>query len=500
MSDYLKNKSFLDFILKESNEKYNFILQNTNDLIQILNDKFKIDYINDQAHFKTIGYSSEDLIGNNLGELIHPNESKDVRLFLENLLKNGETEREGRLKHKNGNWIWFNIRGKKILDLNDEIKYLIISREISKEKKVEEELKTSEEKYRLITENANDLIDIIDKDFKIEYINEEVHKKILGYSKKDLIGKLAINFVHPDDFLTAMKSLKRGIKQGEGEAEIRFKHKNGNWVWLEIRGRIFIDINGKEKGLLISRDETKRKEAEEKLKKTLEELKRSNADLEQFAYIASHDLQEPLRMVASFTQLLGKRYKDKLDSDANDFINFAVDGAKRMQELINDLLTYSKVRTHGQPFEEVDLNKILKDVLKNLKFSIDDSDTIFTYDPLPVIMGDSLQISQLFQNLISNAIKFNDKEQPMVSISIKTKKKDWVFSIRDNGIGIDPKYYDTIFKIFKRLHSRKDYPGSGIGLSICKKIIKRHAGEIWVESEEGRGSVFYFSIPKIKIR
>ena len=500
MSDYLKDNNYLDFLLKESNEKFQFIFHNTNDLVQILNSELKIEYINENAHLKALGYLKHDLIKFLSGDILHPNEKKDAQKFLKNLTEEGEAVREGRLRNKSGNWIWFSIKGRRILELSDELKYVILLREISKRKNAEQKLKESEERYSYITENANDLIEIINENFEFEYINEKVHKKLLGYSKKDLIGKKLLNFVHADDFLTTIKALKSGFKKGEAEAEIRFKHKDGSWYWLVIRGKTFQDINNKSKALLISRDETKRKKAEKDLKDTMKELKRSNADLEHFAYIASHDLQEPLRMVASFTQLLARRYNDQLDTEAHEFINFAVDGAKRMQHLINDLLSYSKVRTHGQPFMELDMDIILQEVLKDLKYSIEESNTMFMYDPLPKIMGDKLQISQVFQNLISNGIKFNDKEYPLIKISVESKKKKWIFSIRDNGIGIEPKYYDSIFKIFKRLHSRKEYPGTGIGLSICKKIIKRHGGEVWIESNLGKGSVFYFSIPKFRER
>ncbi len=496
MSDYSKDNNYLDFLLKESNEKFQFIFQNTNDLIQILNNDLKIEYINVQAHLRVLGHIDYNLINFLSEDISHPDEKKDTHNFIKILIEEGEAEREGRLKNKAGDWIWFNIKGRRILELSDDLRYVIILREISKRKDAEQKLKESEEKYRFITESANDLIAIINKNSEFEYINEEVHKKTIGYLEKDLIGKKALNFVHPDDFLNTMKALKGGFKKGEAEVEVRFRHKDRTWRWLVIRGKVFYDHNNEAKALLISRDETERKQAEKDLKDTMNELKRSNADLEHFAYVASHDLQEPLRMVASFTQLLARRYGDKLDKQGHEFINFAVDGAKRMQQLINDLLSYSKVKTHSQPFTEIDMNTILKEVLKDLKYSIEESNVLFMYDDLPKIIGDRSQISQVFQNLISNGIKFNDKENPIIKISVESANNFWIFSIRDNGIGIEQKYHDSIFKIFKRLHSRKDYPGTGIGLSICKKIIKRHRGEIWTESIIGKGSVFYFSIPK----
>jgi light-regulated signal transduction histidine kinase (bacteriophytochrome) len=246
------------------------------------------------------------------------------------------------------------------------------------------------------------------------------------------------------------------------------------------------------------RDITERKRAEENLARAMADLARSNAELEQFAYIASHDLQEPLRMVASFVQLLGKRYKGKLDGDADDFINYAVDGANRMQILINDLLAYSRVGRRGKEFKEVSCEIVLDQAMSNLQNLIEQSGAVVTRNPLPVAKGDDIQLMQLFQNLIGNAIKFSRDRAPHIQVAAERRVDDWCFYVRDNGIGIESEYFERIFSIFQRLHDRRQYPGTGIGLAICKKVVEHHGGRIWVESEPGTGSTFYFTLPAQK--
>ncbi|MDD5731068.1 MAG: ATP-binding protein, partial [Candidatus Omnitrophica bacterium] len=239
-----------------------------------------------------------------------------------------------------------------------------------------------------------------------------------------------------------------------------------------------------------------RKEAEDALALQTKELLRSNADLERFAYIASHDLQEPLRTVMSYVQLLEQRYKDKLDAQATEFIAYAVDGVNWMQALINGLLTYSRVGTQAEEFRSVDCNATIKRVLRNLQVMIKENNAEVTSDLLPVINADNSQIELLFQNLVGNGIKFHTEQQPRVHISVEDKFTEWVFCVSDNGIGIPPQSAERIFEMFQRLHTRKKYPGTGIGLAVCKKIVERHGGAIWVKSEMGEGAKFYFTIPK----
>jgi signal transduction histidine kinase len=251
--------------------------------------------------------------------------------------------------------------------------------------------------------------------------------------------------------------------------------------------------------MLLSNDLIESKKSEMRLVKTVAELKRSNDELQQFAYVSSHDLQEPLRMVASFTQLLAGRYKGRLDSDADEFIAFAVDGCNRMQALIQDLLAYSRAGANGKSRLEVSSEETLNESLAILRIMIEKSGAVVTHDPLPALTTDEAQLTQVFQNLVGNAVKYRSAEVPRVHVSAeKGDGNEWVFSVRDNGLGIEPQYFEKIFILFQRLHGRDEFEGTGIGLAVCKKILERLGGRIWVESEPEKGSTFYFALPGIE--
>lgn len=331
---------------------------------------------------------------------------------------------------------------------------------------------------------------------QILHVNRKV-TTIAGYPSEDLIGQ-PITLLLPDREREAFVSHWQGIKQGEPwQGESLLQHSQGKLfpAWINISG--VKDETGVVTHFIVEfSDISAYRKAQEALSQRTEELARSNKELEQFAYVASHDLQEPLRMVASFTQLLSRRYQGKLDADADEFIHYAVDGATRMQTLINDLLAYSRIGSRIKPFEQVNLNSVLQRALANLHVAIEESHTKIISDELPITQGDVTQLTQLFQNLIGNAVKFRGELPPEIQVKVSDADKYWRVEVSDNGIGIAPEFFERVFVIFQRLHNKEDYPGTGIGLSICKKIVERHGGQIEIKSERGQGAAFIFTLLK----
>lgn len=354
-------------------------------------------------------------------------------------------------------------------------------------KRMEEVLRESEAKYSTLVENSRDGIVILQGGV-MKFVNT-ASLEIVGYTPEELLGIDFLKMVTPEDREMVMKRYadRMAGKEVPSIYEMALIRKDGITVPVEVNAT-FINYEGRPADLVVIRGITERKRAEE-------ELRRSNQELEHFAYIASHDLQEPLRMVSSYTQLLAQRYKDKLDADADEFIHYVEDGVSRMRALINGLLVYSRVGTSGAAFELTDCEAAFDCALTNLQVAVDESGAVITHHPLPVVMADASQLTQVFQNLIGNAIKFCSQELPRIHVAAEPRGNEWLFSIRDNGIGIDPQYHDRIFDMSQRLHSRTEYSGSGIGLAICDKVLKRHGGRIWVESETGKGATFYFTIP-----
>lgn len=346
-------------------------------------------------------------------------------------------------------------------------------------------------------EQSPSAVVITDLAGNIEYVNKKF-SQLTGYTSEEAIGQnsrmLKAGNTSPEIYKELWKTITSGK---EWHGIFCNKKKSGELFWESASIAPVKGQDGTTTHYIAHKvDITEKREADELMKHMMEDVQRSNKELEQFAYVASHDLQEPLRMVASYMQLLKRRYADKLDNDAKDFINYAVDGSKRMQALIQDLLAYSRVGSQGKEFKSVDIEEVLERTIRNLGISIKDSRAVVTYDPMPTVFADGPQLAQLFQNLLSNAVKYCNEDFPRIHVSAKQNKKDVTFSVTDNGIGIDSQYYERIFTIFQRLHGKNEYSGTGIGLAICKKIVERHNGTIWVESLPGEGSIFYFTILK----
>jgi len=357
--------------------------------------------------------------------------------------------------------------------------------------------KKSEQRFRSLFESAPEFIYLLDLEGNIKQINKSVIENS-GYAESDLIDRPIADFLSLRSQQVSRQGFAYLLENGKNRQEVEFVCQDSTVITTDCSCTVVGDLQTDDAYILVvQRNISDRKKMENALLKINQELRTSNAELEKFAYLASHDLREPLRMVTSFTQLLAQRYEGQLDDDADQIIGFAVDGAARMEELINDLLEYSRIGKVDNCLETVDCEKVLQQALTNLKVAIQESEAEIAYSSLPNVIGGRVQLVQLFQNLIENAIVYRDRNVvAIIEIGAEEQTQQWLFWIKDNGIGISEKYQQQIFQIFQRLHTKKEYSGTGIGLAICYKIIERHEGKIWVESSLGEGSTFYFSIPK----
>jgi len=482
---------------KKSEEKIEIlanIVESSNDAIVTESFEGIITSWNKGAE-QTYGYSAEEILGKNISILELDNRKGEIKHFSEKI-KHGEQIQHYetlRLK-KDGTIINVSITLSPVFNASGELVAIsTIVRDITENKKAEETLRLSNIYNRSLIEASLDPLVTIGPDGKITDVNEAT-ELITGYSRDELIGTDFTNyFTDPEK---AREGYQEVFREGlVFDYALEIQHRNGRMTPVLYNASVYKDESGEVIGVFAAaRDITERKKAEEILKLKLEELARSNAKLEQFAYVSSHDLQEPLRMITSYLQLLQRRYQGNLDDKADKYIHFAVDGAFRMQNLINDLLEFSRVTTRGREPEPTNCEFVLNQVLSNLEIFIEENEVTVSHGSLPDVMADYTQIVQVFQNLIINGIKFHSEEAPIIHISANKSASEWVFSVQDNGIGIDPQYSEKIFEVFKRLHKKEEYPGTGIGLAICKKIVERHGGRIWVESELGKGSTFYFTL------
>ena len=486
---------------KESGAKYRGLLEAAPDAMVVVNQGGEIVLLNLQAE-KQFGYHRDELLAQKVKNII-------PKGFAERLLADGTRSAEDALAQQIGTGIELTARRKdgsefpielmlSPLESAEGILVTAAIRDISVRKTAEMDLAQMEGRYRGLLEAAPDAMVVVNQLGEIVLLNLQAEKQF-GYGRDELLGQRVKNII-PQGFAERLladgtRSAEDALAQQIGMGiELTARRKDGSEFPIEL---MLSPLESTE-GILVTaaiRNITTRKKAEAHLLQKVEELNRSNEELGQFAYIASHDLQEPLRMVASYTALLSKRYQGRLDRDADEFIAFAVDGAARMHRLIQDLLAYSRVASKGKDLLHTSSEDALRQALLNLRGAVQESDALVTHDPLPNVLADEMQLVQLFQNLIGNALKYQRPGIPRVHITAtRDGMKRWMFSVQDNGLGIEPQYFERIFGMFQRLHKREEFAGTGIGLAICKKIVERHGGSISVESLPGQGSTFRFAL------
>jgi PAS domain S-box-containing protein len=487
--------------LAQMDGRYRGLLEAAPDAMVVVNQSGEIVILNLQAE-KRFGYHRDELLGQKVTNIIPEG-------FAERLHADGLRSAEDALAQQIDTGIELTGRRKdgsafpieimlSPLESPEGILVTAAIRDISVRKRADSHLAQMEERYRGLLEAAPDAMVVVNQGGEIVILNLQAEKKF-GYRRDELLGQRVTNIIpegfaerlHADGLRSAEDALAQQIDTG---IELTGQRKDGSKFPIEIMLSPLESTDGTLVTAAI-RDISVRKDAEMHLLQKVEELHHSNEELEQFAYLASHDLQEPLRMVTSYTQLLARRYKGKLDIDADEFIAYAVDGATRMQRLIQDLLAYSRVGAKQVNLLETSSEDALQQALINLHRTVQESGAIVTYDSLPMVLSDEGQLVQLFQNLVGNAIKYQGKGVPKVHISASPSgRQKWIFSVRDNGLGIEPQYFERIFGMFQRLHKREEFAGTGVGLAICKKIVERHGGSISVESKPGEGSIFRFSL------
>lgn len=491
--------------IEDTFDKYQLIIENTNDLITILNHNFEHEFINKNAYFNTLGYTEEEIIGKKPREFTHPDDLLRAAKAIRQGLLRGEVKEQFRIRHKDGHYIWLETEGKFFTSQNGVLKTILISREITERKKIEEKLEKSEEKYKLILENANDLITIINEKLIHEYINEKAYFNILGYKSEDIIGKTPLEPLHPEDIKAATKILRNGFKFGEGSSEMRVKHKDGHYIWLENRGKTFTDLDGKKKALIISRDITERKNAERLIIDENKKLLEINQIKSELITTASHELKTPLISIAAASQFLLSTLKEQIGEDALKFVEMIHRGGQRLKLLIENLLDVSIVESGKLSLHLQDENivEIIDECISDIKYWAEQRNIIINFEhpkELKVII-DRIKIEQVITNLLSNAIKYTP---PKGEIHIILNETDsWIkISIKDDGIGLTKKEKEGLFKKFGKIERYGkgfdvESEGSGLGLYISKEIVELHEGKILVESKgRNQGSTFIIRLPK----
>jgi len=493
--------------LRESEERFRAVLNSANEAILVYDRELMV-VAGNLAAERVIGLPLTDLLGKpgftsqlpcvrEDGEPLTPEERPTRVTVRSGLPLNGKVIG---IRRADGSVSWLAVNTGFLRHPGELEYYGIVSTisDITERRRAETALRESEERFRRTFELAGSGLAHVGLDGRFRLVNRKLCE-ILGYAPEELVGRSVKEVSHPEDRDVtdrARDDMHAGRREAFG-VQKRYLRSNGRVVWVDLTVTMVRDAEGK--GLYdiaIFDDITERKHAEAALHAAHEELKRSNAELAQFAYVASHDLQEPLRMVSSYTQLLARRYADRLDGDAKEFMAYVVDGAARMKQLIEDLLAYSRVGTRGRQFHDVAVEAPLRRAIANLRAAIEEASASVSFDALPTVPADESQLAQLFQNLIGNALKFRSPSVPRIHVSCSEREREWEFSVADNGIGIEPQYFERIFMVFQRLHNKTEYPGTGIGLAICKKVVERHNGRIWVESVPDQGTTFHFTLPK----
>jgi PAS domain S-box-containing protein len=434
--------------------------------------------------------------------LVVPEDLAPLKAAVEESLRTGELRAEFRIRRPNDGQVrWISSTGTvSYAPSGEPLRVIGIDIDVTEQKKDREYIRLSEERYRALVEATSLIVWSRTPDDEIKDVSS--WKLFTGQTDAEIKGGGWADALHPEDRDAVSARRADAIPKGKPyEVECRLRRYDGVYRDIDVRNVPVLNPDGSVREWISACvDITERNQAQRELQAASEELKQSNVELQQFAYVASHDLQEPLRMVSSFTQLLASRYADKLDDNAREFIGYAVEGAARMQKLIQDLLALSRVGTRGNQFARVPLAETMEKALANLQLRIQETQATVEYDTLPDVVADGSQLTQLLQNLIGNAIKFRSQEPPRVRISAARAGQEWQIAIRDNGIGFEQQFADRIFVVFQRLHTRAEYPGTGIGLAICKKIVERHRGRIWAESTPGFGSTFFFTLPDLNAR
>ncbi len=498
-SDRTLRRRRIEQTLLESEQRYRELFENASDVVYTHDLAGRFTSAN-RAAIRLTGYSHDELMSMTADQIVAPEYHEVAHEMTRRKLAGEATPPyELAIINKSRQHRTVEVHSGLIFRDGAPIGVQGIARDITEREQAERALRASEARYRSIIETALDAVIVINHQGVIEEWNRRA-EAMFGWTRQEALGRPLHETIIPERYRDAhWRGLQECLVTGQGPVldrriELTGLRRDGDEFPIEVS----VTMTRQDGAITFSaflRDITAQHHAKAVLAQRAEELARSNAELEQFAYVASHDLQEPLRMVASYCQLLKRRYGGQLDADAHEFIDFAVDGAGRMQGLINDLLVYSRAVRGEQKWAATDIAQVVRQALVNLQFAIHERNAVVTCEPLPTINADASQLIQLFQNLIGNAIKFCTDRTPAIHVSAQNRGGEWLISVRDNGIGIAPEHRERIFLIFKRLHVRGQFPGTGIGLAICKKIAECHGGRIWVESTPGEGSVFQVTFP-----